>query len=41
MTTHVWTFSDDDDGTYALAAAKAVNEHASKTRDEWRRELET
>jgi ubiquitin-protein ligase len=31
----------DDDGTYALAAAKAVNEHASKTRDEWRRELET
>ncbi|KAG6918190.1 hypothetical protein DXG01_015978 [Tephrocybe rancida] len=31
---------DDDDGTFALAAAKAVNEHASKSRSSWRKELE-
>ncbi|KAL0957929.1 hypothetical protein HGRIS_000110 [Hohenbuehelia grisea] len=30
----------DDDGTYALAAANAVTEHASKTREEWKHELE-
>ncbi|KAG6844814.1 hypothetical protein H0H87_003481 [Tephrocybe sp. NHM501043] len=30
----------DDDGTFALAAAKAVSEHASKSRSEWREELD-
>lgn len=29
----------DDDGTYALAVANAVTKHASKTRQEWQREL--
>jgi hypothetical protein len=32
-------FIDDDDGTYALAVANAVTEHASKTRKEWQHEL--
>ena len=32
--------SDDDDGTFALAVAEAVLEHASKSRDDWRLELE-
>jgi ubiquitin-protein ligase len=31
--------SDDDDGTFALAAADAVAEHASKSREQWRLEL--
>jgi len=31
--------SDDDDGTFALAVADAVDEHASKSRDDWRLEL--
>ena len=31
--------SDDDDGTFALAVADAVDEHALKSRDEWRLEL--
>jgi hypothetical protein len=31
--------SDDDDGTFALAVADAVAEHASKCRDDWRLEL--
>jgi len=31
--------SDDDDGTFALAVAEAVDEHASKSRDDWRLEL--
>ncbi|KAG6918191.1 hypothetical protein DXG01_015979 [Tephrocybe rancida] len=30
----------DDDGTFALAAAKAVAEHASKSRSAWREELD-
>ncbi|KAJ7581814.1 hypothetical protein C8J56DRAFT_1029289 [Mycena floridula] len=30
----------DDDGTYALLAAEAVQEHAWKTREAWRTELE-
>ncbi|KAJ6518100.1 hypothetical protein C8R47DRAFT_1086007, partial [Mycena vitilis] len=30
----------DDDGTYALAVALAVTKHASKTRAQWREELE-
>jgi hypothetical protein len=30
---------DDDDGTYALAVANAVAAHASKTREEWKKEL--
>ncbi|TFK70120.1 hypothetical protein BDN72DRAFT_795723 [Pluteus cervinus] len=29
----------DDDGTYALAAANAVQEHASKSREQWKKEL--
>jgi hypothetical protein len=32
--------SDDDDGTYALAVAEAVIENASKSREQWRLELE-
>jgi len=32
--------SDDDDGSFALAAADAVAEHASKSRESWRLELE-
>ena len=32
--------SDDDDGTFALAAADAVAEYASKSRECWRLELE-
>jgi hypothetical protein len=32
--------SDDDDGTYALAVADAVAAHASKSREQWRLELE-
>ena len=31
---------DDDDGTFALAVAEAVFEHASKNREQWRQELE-
>jgi len=31
---------DDDDGTYALAVANAVTEHASKSRAAWQKELE-
>ncbi len=31
--------SDDDDGTFALAAADAVSEHASKSREHWKLEL--
>jgi hypothetical protein len=31
--------SDDDDGTFALAVADAVVEHASKGREQWRLEL--
>jgi ubiquitin-protein ligase len=31
--------SDDDDGTFALAVADAVTEHASKSREAWRLEL--
>ncbi|KAG6873635.1 hypothetical protein C0995_013567 [Termitomyces sp. Mi166 len=30
----------DDDGTFVLAAAKAVASHASKSRNEWRTELD-
>ena len=30
---------DDDDGTYALAVANAVAEHALKTREEWQHEF--
>lgn len=30
----------DDDGTYALAVADAVREHAHKTREDLRHELE-
>jgi hypothetical protein len=33
--------SDDDDGTYALAVAEAVDEHALKSRDDWRLELDS
>ena len=32
--------SGDDDGTFALAAADAVAEHASKSRESWKLELE-
>jgi hypothetical protein len=32
--------SDDDDGTFALAAADAAAEYASKSREHWRLELE-
>ena len=31
--------SDDDDGTFALAVADAVAEHASKSREHWSLEL--
>ncbi|KAK7050214.1 putative bifunctional E2/E3 enzyme [Favolaschia claudopus] len=31
----------EDDGTYALAVADAIKAHASKTRTEWREELES
>ena len=31
--------SDDDDGTFALAVADEVAEHASKSREHWRLEL--
>jgi len=34
------SISDDDDGTFALAVADAVAEHASKSREHWRLELE-
>ena len=33
------SISDDDDGTFALAVADAVTEHASKSREDWRIEL--
>lgn len=32
-------YTDDDDGTFALAVADAVTEHASKSREDWRLEL--
>ncbi|KAF8638741.1 hypothetical protein AX16_010464 [Volvariella volvacea WC 439] len=38
--THATLKYYDDDGTYALAAANAVKEHALKTRGEWKRELD-
>ncbi|KAJ6627689.1 ubiquitin-conjugating enzyme/RWD-like protein [Mycena sp. CBHHK59/15] len=31
----------DDDGTYALAVAKSVAKHASKTRMQWKKDLDT
>jgi len=31
--------TDDDDGTFALAVAEAVSEHASKSREQWKLEL--
>jgi hypothetical protein len=31
---------DEDDGTYALAVADAVAKHASKSREQWKAELD-